>query len=219
MTLILIFYEINLLNNHIEKSLENKDSLFKMTKIKKEHKKAVHATISDDSYTILEKYEQEFGSKSAVVDASIKSFEKLRQPYLHENKKIWCRAREELNMVLVGKTTLLSYITGKKEEVFTANIAIESIEWYLGKRKEEMHLEEFLVGLKGMWLVANYFYNIEFEKSEKGVFQMKFNHDLTKNYSRFWAEYFENLLINEWNCSIDKFIRNESFYLIIKEKK
>lgn len=36
------------------------------------------------------------------------------------------------------------------------NIAIEAVEWYLGKRKEEMGLEEFLDGLKGMWQVANY---------------------------------------------------------------
>ncbi len=190
-----------------------------MSRIKREHKKAVHATISDESYNILGEFEKEFGSKSAVVDAAIKSLKKSKYPYLDDQHKIWCRAREELNMVLVGKTTFLSYIKGKKEEVYIRNIAIEAIEWYLGKRKEEMDLEEFLSGLKGMWQVANYFYKIELEKSVKGTFQMKFNHDLTKAYSSFWAKYFETVLSNQWNCYIESFIRNESFYLIIKGNK
>jgi hypothetical protein len=184
---------------------------------KKSHKKSVHATISDESYDILEQYEEEYGSKSAIVDEALKNFKKLKKPYLGSSEEIWCRARDELNMVLVGKTTYLSFITGKKEEVYSKNIAIEVIEWYNGKRIDEMNFEEFLNGLKGMWIVANYFYKIELEKNEKGIFQMKFNHDLTKDYSIFWAEYFETLLKNHWKCSVESFIRNESFYLIIKE--
>lgn len=65
------------------------------------------------------------------------------------------------------------------------NIAIEAIEWYLGKRKEEMDLEKFLSGLKGMWQVINYFYKIELEKSVKGTLKMKLNNDLSKTYSFF----------------------------------
>ncbi|KKN60356.1 hypothetical protein LCGC14_0532700 [marine sediment metagenome] len=63
-----------------------------MSKIKREHKKAVHATISHESYNILEEFEKNFSSKSAVVDAAIKSLKKSNHPYLEEKNKIWCRA-------------------------------------------------------------------------------------------------------------------------------
>lgn len=67
-----------------------------------------------------------------------------------------------------------------------------------------------------MWHVTNYFYKIESDKNKEGTFQIQFNHDLNKTYSDYWGNYFETLLTENWDCSIEKFIRNESFYLIIK---
>lgn len=49
-------------------------------------------------------------------------------------------------MVLVGKTTFLSYIS-EEVKAFKKNVAIEVTEWNLGKFKEEMNLEEFIEGL------------------------------------------------------------------------
>ncbi|MFW9821974.1 MAG: hypothetical protein ACFFE4_03520 [Candidatus Thorarchaeota archaeon] len=190
-----------------------------MSKSKESPKKSVHATISNQSFNIVEKFEEEYGSKSAVVDEAIKILKKFKEPQQGSIEEIWCRARAELNMVLVGKTTFLSYIKGKYEEAIKNNIAIEAIEWFLGKRKEELSLEEFLKGLTGMWEVANYFYKIELEKNDKGVFQIRFNHDLTRDYSQYWAKYFEALLKENWDCTVDSFIRNESFFLIIKDLK
>jgi len=188
-----------------------------MTDVKKNQKKSVHATISNESYNILEHYAEEFGSKSAVVDIALKSLKKFKEPHLQDQRNIWCRAKDELKMLLVGKTTFLNYIRGQVDEAYTKNIAVEVIEWYLGKRIGEMSLIQFLEGLKGMWQVANYFYHIDLEKNKKGTFQMRFNHDLTNDYSQFWARYFEKLLIDNWGCFVESFIRNESFYLIIRE--
>ncbi len=184
---------------------------------KKKLKKSVHATISNESVDIIQKYEKEYGSRSAVVDEALKILKIYREPHNSEIKDLWCRARDELNMVLVGKTTFLSYLKGNLQEVFKNNIALEVIEWYIGKRKEEMNLEEFLNGLIGMWQVANYFYKIELDKNKDGVFQIKFNHDLIRDYSEYWSDYFKNLLENNWNCFVEPFVRNESFYLIISE--
>ncbi len=186
-----------------------------MSEEKKKLKKSVHATISDESYNTICEYEQEFGSKSAVVDEALKAFKKLKKPHLASLREIWCRARDK-NMLLVGKTTFLSYISGKTENVYKKNLAIESVEWYLGKRIEEMDLEEFLKGIKFIYHMANYFYQIELEKNDKGAFQMRFNHDLNEIYSTFWAGYFETLLRENFSCQVESFIRNESFYLIIK---
>lgn len=190
-----------------------------MSEDKKEQKKSVHATISNESYNIIEEYQTEYGSKSAVVDAAIKVLKKRKKPFLEEQRNIWCRARDELNMLLVGKTTFLSYIKGEVEGAYTNNIAIEVIEWYLGKRIEEMNLEEFLNGLKGMWEVGNYFYKIQLIKNKNNVYQMTFKHDLTKDYSIFWSNYFEILIKENWNCFTEAFIRTESFYLIISENE
>lgn len=153
------------------------------------------------------------------MDKALKSFKKFKEPHLQDQRSIWCRAKDELKMLLVGKTTFLNYIKGEVDEAYTKNIAVEVIEWYLGKRIGEMTLHRFLEGLKGMWEVANYFYNIDLEKNKKGTYQMRFNHDLTNDYSRFWAAYFEKLLIDNWGCYVESFIRNESFYLIIKENQ
>ena len=116
----------------------------------------------------------------------------------------------------MGKTTFLAYITGNVENAFKKNIAIEVIEWYEGKRIEEMDFDGFLEGLIGMWHVANYFYKIDLDQNSEGAYQIRFNHDLNNKYSTYWANYFQTLLTDNWDCSVDKFIRNESFYLIIK---
>ncbi|MFX1442846.1 MAG: hypothetical protein ACFFHV_05480 [Promethearchaeota archaeon] len=187
----------------------------------------IHTTLSEHTKDLIDKYKDLTDKdgkdvfqkkKSVVIERAIELLDNYYNPKKNDKRTIWCRAREELNMVLVGKTTFLSYITGKIKKAYTNNIAIEVIEWYLGKRIEEVNLEEFLNGLKGMWEIANYFYKIELEKNKKGTFQMRFNHDLTRNYSHFWAGYFETLLTEYWNCSVESFIRNESFYLIIREQ-
>lgn len=187
-----------------------------MSDTKKSQRKSVHATISDESYEVVEKYEKEYGSKSGVVDDALRKFKNFKEPKNADARDIWCRAREEINMVLVGKTTFLSYISGEVKEAFKKNVAIEVIEWYLGKLIEDMNLEEFIKGLIGMWHVANYFYKIESDINKEGTYQLRFNHDLNKTYSNYWANYFEILLTDNWNCTVEKFIRNESFYLIIK---
>ena len=92
-----------------------------------------------------------FGKKSKIIERALELLDNYFNPKENDIDVIWCRAREELNMLLVGKTTFLSYITGNRKKVYSDNIAIEVIEWYIGKRKEEMDLEVFLKGLKGMW--------------------------------------------------------------------
>ena len=185
----------------------------------------IHTTISKKTKDLLEKYKDAqdesgkflFGSKSRVIEQALELLENYYNPKENDVNTIWCRTRDELNMVLVGKTTFLSYIKGKKRDAYKNNIALEIIEWYLGKQVDKMSFEEFLKGLIGVWYMANYFYNIEFNKNDDGAFQIRFNHDLNKEYSDYWAGYFELLLKSNWSCEVDSFIRNESFYLIIKE--
>ncbi len=186
----------------------------------------IHTTIPKQIKDLIDKYSdmedkdgnKVFGKKSKVIERALELLDNYYNPKENGIDVIWCRAREELNMVLVGKTTFLSYISGNTKKAYTDNIAVEAVEWYNGKRIEEMDLEEFLNGLKGMWLTANYFRKIDIIKYDEGAIQMAFNHDLTREYGKFWAEYFKALLEKNLSCSVQKSIRNESFYLIIRQE-
>ena len=192
----------------------------------KSEKFHIHTTISKHTKELIDTYSDMedndgnkiFGKKSKVIQRALELLDNYYNPKDDDVGVIWSRTREELNMVLVGKTTFLSYISGNRKKAYTDNIAVDVIEWYLGKRKEEMDLEEFLKGLKGMWYAANYFRKIDIIKYDEGAIQMTFNHDLTREYGKFWANYFKALLENNWNCSVQKSVRNESFHLIIKEE-
>jgi len=192
------------------------------TKTEKYH---IHTTVSKHDEDLLKKYaafkdennQELFGNQSKVIERALQLLDNYYNPKKNDINTIWSRARDELNMVLVGKTTFLCYIKGKQQDAYRYNIAVEIIEWYLGKRIDQIDIEEFLNGLIGVWHMANYFYKIEMEKTEKGAFQIRFNHDLTRSYSEYWAGYFETLLKKHWKCEVDYSIRNESFYLIIKE--
>ncbi len=186
----------------------------------------IHTTIPKQSKELIDKYSdmedregnKVFGKKTKVIERALQLLDNYYNPKENDIDIIWCRARKELNMVLVGKTTFLSYISGNTKKAYTENIAVEAVEWYNGKRMEDMDLEEFLKGLKGMWFTANYFRKIDLIKYDEGAIQMTFSHDLTRDYGKYWAEYFITLLENNWHCSVQKSIRNESFYLIIKQE-
>ena len=201
---------------------------FKLSKnviTEKENEKLhIHTTISKEIKTIIDDYatkldengDKIFGNKAKVIEKAIE----LLDAYYNPNKKdaitIWNRARGK-NMVLVAKTTFLAYISGKIENAYTDNLAVESVEWYLGKKIEAMTFEEFLYGLKGMWHAANYFYQIDLETLDKGTFHLDFYHDQNKKYSTFWVNYFETIIRSEWSCLIDSKARSRSFKMIIRE--
>ena len=131
---------------------------------------------------------------------------------------IWVRAREELNMVLIGKTTYLSYIKGGPTLAQERNIAIDIIEWYKNEKIDSLTLEEILEAIKCLWLAANYFTKIEIDVGSKNTYQMTFYHDLHDDkYSEFWGKYFSELLKNTKNCEIEIFSRNMSLILNIKQ--
>ena len=123
-------------------------------------------------------------------------------------------------MILVGKTTFLSYISGDYQKALKKNISIDVIEWYKGKNIEEIQLEEVLESIKNVWLAANYFFQIDIEIGSKGSYQMTFKHDFhSERYSQFWGEYFSILLQEEKKCDVEIFARTESLILRISTFK
>ena len=193
------------------------------------NKKTVHTTISDETSEILERFasltdnsnQKIFGNKSKVIEKALDLLDKSYNPQNKDDlQAIWDRARGELNMVLVGKTTFLSYISGDYKKAFEDNIAIDILEWYSRMSVEDMSLADLIESIKNVWLAANYFYNIEIEVGSKGSFQISFYHDLhSKDYSEFWAKYFTKLLHEQKKCDVESFPRSESLILRISPQK
>ncbi|MFX1276684.1 MAG: hypothetical protein ACFFBP_09620 [Promethearchaeota archaeon] len=191
----------------------------------KSSKKTIHTTLSEESSEILDKFadltdknnQKIFGNKSKVLEKALELLDKSYNPQNKDDlQAIWDRARNELNMVLVGKTTYLAYISGDYEKAFEENIAIDILEWYSRMSIEDMNLSELLEAIKNVWLAANYFYQIEIELGSKGSYQISFYHDLhSKKYSEFWGNYFSKLLHDQKKCDIEIFPRSSSLILRI----
>lgn len=185
-------------------------------------KREIHAFISEEKYKIINKYvnrldengEKIFGDQSKVIEKALEALDKQFTP---ENslQEIWNRARKELNMVLVGKTTYLSYITGGAPLAQEKNIAIEIIEWYKKKKIEDLSTFEILDAIKDIWMAANYFHRIEITEEDNG-YQFALYHDFhDEQYSEFWGVYFMSLLKLQKKCSVEIFARNESLILTV----
>ncbi|MBD3228715.1 MAG: hypothetical protein GF329_11070 [Candidatus Lokiarchaeota archaeon] len=187
-------------------------------------KKNIHTTISNEKYNLLQEYsdltdendEKIFGTMSKVIEYGLELVDKKFHPEKNKLQEIWNRARDELNMVLVGKTTYLSYISGDPLLAHEKNIATEIIEWYKQKKIDELSVKETIEAIKDIWLAANYFFRIEINVGNKGSYQMTFHHDLHhKQYSEFWGTYFMSFLRFKKKCEVEIFARNESLILNI----
>lgn len=185
---------------------------------------SIHTTVSKEAYILLEKYKDfkdkannlTFKKKSQIIETALELLDNYYNPEKDKLQSIWNRAREDLNMVLVGKRTFLSYISGNYHKALEENIAIDIIEWYKGKRIHEMTLSELLEAIKCIWLAANYFYKIEIEVGSKGSYQVTFYHDFhSKEYSEYWGAYFSQLLSRQKKCETEIFARIESLILRI----
>ncbi|MBN1802409.1 MAG: hypothetical protein JW891_12935 [Candidatus Lokiarchaeota archaeon] len=191
---------------------------------KSTEKKTIHTTISEESSEILDKYasiedengEKIFGNKSKVIEKALELLDEYYTPQKGDMNTIWNRAREELNMVLVGKTTFLAYISGDHTKAFKENIAVDILEWYARMSIEDMDLMEIVESIRNVWLAANYFYKIDIEVGNKGSLQLSFYHDMhSLAYSEYWGRYFTTLLQKQKKCQVEMFPRSESLILRI----
>ncbi|NHI94695.1 MAG: hypothetical protein EAX96_19545 [Candidatus Lokiarchaeota archaeon] len=209
---------------HTTISAEARDILEKFSKKRDEEKKLLtKRKIIENALKLFEKVQDTdsyFESGKDIIDDALELYEKFQNPQKDEASNIWMRFRNELDMISVGKTTFLAYISGDYKRAFKENVAVDILEWYTGKTITELSLKEVLDGIKALWLAGNYFNNIVIEKSKEGIYVMFFYHNLrSKRYGEFWSEYFSEFLKEFKNCKIDYVIRNESFVLTINPNK
>lgn len=133
-------------------------------------------------HTILDNYEGKHGNKFKVIEEAIKFFDKHTEPEKSNNRDLWNRARDEMNMMLIGKTTFNQLITSFKspknkfDHPFKRNIAFDIILWYTRKPIKSLSLEEILYAIQKIWNVANYFYMIDLKKINENQYRLVFKH-------------------------------------------
>lgn len=187
----------------------------------------LHTTISMATLEKLKVLELRFGNFAKTIDkavAMLAIWENLPPATNKEDMdslSMWHLMRSELNMVAVGKTTFLSYISDMPRKAFVENNAIEIIEWFYDfKNITELSIEAILLAIKKIWMSANYFREVRIEKIATDHFRVVFNHDLNDpKYSEFWATYFQVLFTEKLHCSVNVLIRPQIFHLEIQETK
>lgn len=179
----------------------------------------------------IEGLNPEYAKHFEVIKTGLKLLEKQEHidSEVEEERDLWVRARAEMKMMLIGKTTFNQLIMAaseaprsSQERPFKSNLALAIINWITGKAIKALDLEEILEAIKKMWVVANYFYIIEVQKEEEDSdkYLITFKHRQRLAYSNYWLGYFSELFTSDafsFGCMVvDSEAFDEFFTLTIK---
>ena len=177
-------------------------------------------SISPDIHAIVEKFKNPDEPDIIFIEQAIKYYGDQKDL----NRDLWVRARDEMKMCLIGKTTFNQLIHAAempedaRERAYKKNVAFDLILWYTGKHLKNLTIEEIINTIAKMWNVANYFYAIDVHK-EDDEFHVLFKHRQNRRYSEYWLGYFTTLFMSEdlaFKCSVEGMTFDESLSLIIK---
>jgi hypothetical protein len=153
-------------------------------------------SISPDISAIIEKYKEKSEPNINFFERAIKYFGDQK----NLDRDLWVRARDEMKMMLIGKTTFNQLIRAAEapkdslEKPFKKNVAIDIILWYNDSRPLKSLTPEAIIStVQKMWVVANYFHTIDVKKEGENQFHMLFRHRQNKRYSAYWLGYFTEL--------------------------
>ena len=237
---------------YVAPSQEIRDIIDKHIEMGKQTKRIIEDAIRMyDNYSkmdpkaqaILDKYEEEYGSKIAEIEDAMKLLEAQKDPAALEVEKerdLWSRSRDEMKMMLIGKTTFNQLIRAAAEapkkitdRSFKSNVALAIINWITSKSIKTLSLKDIIEAIKKMWVVANYFYIIEVKKETEETeeeeeveekeeeYLITFKHRQLLDYSNYWLGYFTELFTSNafsFGCMIvDSEAYDEFFTLTIKK--
>ena len=177
-------------------------------------------SISPEIHAIIEKYKEDNELDIKFIERAIKYYGDQK----NLDRDLWVRARDEMKMCLIGKTTFNQLIHAAempedaRERAYQKNVAFDLILWYTGKPIRSLSIEEIINTIAKMWVVANYFYAIDVHK-EKDEFHILFKHRQNRRYSEYWLGYFKTLFNNEdlaFKCSVEGMTLDESISMIVK---
>jgi hypothetical protein len=140
------------------------------------------------------------------------------------DRDLWVRAREEMKMMLIGKTTFNQLIAAAEapedalEKPFKRNVAYDLILWYTGKPIKNLTIEDLINTIAKIWVVANYFYQIDIHQ-DGDEYNLLFKHRQNKRYSRYWLGYFTEVFSLEdlsFKCIPEGQVFEETLAMTVK---
>jgi len=178
-------------------------------------------SISPEILAIIEKYKEVDDEPNITfIERAVKYFGQQK----NLDRDLWVRARDEMKMCLIGKTTFNQLIHAAampedaRERAYKKNIAFDLILWYTGKPLKNLNIEQIINTIAKMWTVANYFYAIDVHK-ENDEYHILFKHRQNRRYSEYWLGYFTTLFKSSdlaFKCSVEGMTFDESISLIVK---
>ena len=178
-------------------------------------------SMSPDVKAVIDTYKEEEENLITFMERAISYYGKQK----NLDRDLWVRTRDEMKMMLIGKTTFNQLIAAAEapkdalEKPFKKNVAIDLILWYTGKPFNSLTLEEVITTVQKIWVVANYFYKIDVHH-ERDSYHLLFKHRQNKRYSRYWLGYFTELFHSEelaYKCITEGQTFDETLSMTIKE--
>ena len=179
-------------------------------------------SMSPEAQGIIGKYKNKQETTVHFLERELKYYGDL----MDADRDLWIRARDEMKMMLIGKTTFNQLIRAAAEpstaldKPFKKNVSLDLIMWYNNSRPlKSLTIEEIINTIQKIWVVANYFYSIDINKEAEDEFHMLFRHRQNKRYSEYWLGYFTELLQSKdmpFKCVLEGQTYDESISITLK---
>lgn len=180
-----------------------------------------YESMSPEVHGIINKFKSNDESIVSFLEKSVKFYGDQKE--LH--RELFIRMREEMKMMLIGKTTFNQLIAAAEAPAKAvdmpqkSNVAFDIIMWYNQKPLKNLTIEEIINSIKIIWIVANYFYAIDVTHESEDEYHMLFRHRQDKRYSRYWLGYFTEFFKSKdlsCKCMVEGQAFDESISLSIK---
>ncbi|TFG01697.1 MAG: hypothetical protein EU539_13775, partial [Promethearchaeota archaeon] len=115
----------------------------------------IYNSMPQELKSFVEEAKSEYGGRRNVIKEAVRLLESQKHREKADDTELWCRAKDEMNMMLIKKKLfieLIKAIEGTDEVTSNKNLALDSILWYVGKPLKEISLEEFLNAIKRIWI-------------------------------------------------------------------
>lgn len=169
---------------------------------------------------IVDTYKEEEENLVSFLERAISYYGKQK----NLDRDLWVRSRDEMKMMLIGKTTFNQLIAAAEapedslDKPFKKNVAFDLILWHTEKPLKNLTIDEIITTIQKIWVVANYFYKIDVHK-EGNEYHLLFKHRQNKRYSRYWLGYFTEVFLSEdlsFKCITEGQVFDETLSLTIK---
>jgi hypothetical protein len=178
-------------------------------------------SISPDIHAIIEKYKEENETDISFIERAIKYYGDQKTL----DRDLWVRARDEMKMMLIGKTTFNQLIAAAEapedslEKPWRKNVAFDILLWYTGKPLKSLSMQEILFSIQKIWTVANYFHTIDVTEEAEDLYHLLFRHRQNRRYGNYWLGYFTEFFNSDempFKVEIESQVFDESVSMTIK---